>query len=128
MESKRIGAFVIDFIIIALIYDIPFFILVMFPILQGNALSGNAIMTRTFISTFIAYILLVFKDIFKDGSIGKKIMKLKIIDSETKESASLGKRILRNVTWFLSWIEIIVYFVTYKRIGDRLAKTDVVLK
>ena len=100
----------------------------MFPILQGNALAGNAIMTRTFISTFIAYILLVFKDIFKDGSIGKKIMKLKIIDSETNESASLGKRILRNVTWFLSWIEIIVYFVTYKRIGDRLAKTDVVLK
>ena len=128
MESKRIGAFVIDFIIIALIYDIPFFILVMFPILQGNALAGNAIMTRTFISTFIAYILLVFKDIFKDGSIGKKIMKLKIIDSETKEPAPLGKRILRNVTWFLSWIEIIVYFVTYKRIGDRLAKTDVVLK
>ena len=128
MESKRIGAFVIDFIIIALIYDIPFFILVMFPILQGNALAGNAIMTRTFISTFIAYILLVFKDIFKDGSIGKKIMKLKIIDSETNESTSLGKRILRNVTWFLSWIEIIVYFVTYKRIGDRLAKTDVVLK
>ena len=128
MESKRIGAFIIDFIIIALIYDIPFFILVMFPLIQGKAPNSNVIMTRAFISTFIAFILLVFKDIFKDGSIGKKIMKLKIIDSETKEPASLGKRILRNVTWFLSWIEIIVYFVTNKRIGDRLAKTDVVLK
>ena len=125
MNSKRIGAFFIDFIIIALIYDIPFIIFVMLPMLQGNNIS-NVIMPRTFLCVFFAFILLVFKDVFKNGSLGKKIMKLKIIDSETKENASFGKRILRNITWILSWIEIIVYLASNKRIGDRLAKTDVV--
>lgn len=128
MESKRIGAFIIDFIIITLIYEIPFCILVMIPIIQGKTQSVDTILLRSFISTFICYILFVFKDVFKDGSIGKKVMKLIIIDSETKEPASLGKRILRNVTWLLSWVEMIVYLVSRKRIGDMLAKTDVAQK
>ena len=125
MDSKRIGAFIIDFIIIALIYDIPFFIFVMIPILQGNN-NATVIMPRAFLCVFFAYFLLVFKDAFKNGSFGKKIMKLKIIDLETKEDASLGKRILRNITWILSWMEFIVYLTSNKRIGDILAKTDVV--
>ena len=53
-------------------------------------------------------------------------MKLKIIDSETKENASTGKRILRNITWIISWIEFLVYLAAKKRLGDMLAKTDVV--
>ena len=124
-NSKRIGAFFIDFIIIAIIYEIPFFILVVLPMIQGNN-NANVIIPRTLLCVFFAFILFVFKDIFKNGSLGKKIMKLKIIDSETKENASLGKRILRNITWILSWIEFIVYLTSNKRIGDRLAKTDVV--
>ena len=94
---------------------------------QGNN-NANVNMPRTFLCVFFAFILFVFKDAFKNGSMGKKIMKLKIIDLETKENASLGKRILRNITWLLSWIEIIVYLASNKRIGDRLAKTDVVEK
>ena len=125
-NSKRIGAFFIDFIIITIIYEIPFFILVMLPILQGKNPSADFVMKRALIATFFAYILFVFKDVFKNGSLGKKIMKLKIIDSESKEDATLGKRILRNITWILSWIEFIVYLASNKRIGDRLAKTDVV--
>ncbi|MBP5519353.1 MAG: RDD family protein [Treponema sp.] len=126
MNSKRIEAFFIDFIIITLIYEIPFFLLVMLPIIQGKAPAANFTMKRSILCTFFAYILLVFKDVFRNGSLGKKIMKLKIIDSKTNKNASVGKRILRNITWILSWIEFIVYLTTNKRIGDRLAKTDVV--
>lgn len=128
MTSKRIGAFFIDFIIIALIYNFPFFILVMLPMIQGQKLMVDVIMSKVFICVIFAFILFVFKDVFKNGSIGKKIMKLKIIDSDTKEDSSIGKRILRNTTWILSWIEIIVYLISNKRIGDRIARTEVVEK
>lgn len=126
MNSKRIGAFFIDLIICALIYDIPFLILVVLPTLQGKSTGIDFIMNRALICVFFAYLLFVFKDVFSFGSIGKKIMKLKIIDSTTNENASTSKRILRNITWILSFIEFFVYFATQKRIGDRLAKTDVV--
>ncbi|MBR5932882.1 MAG: RDD family protein [Treponema sp.] len=125
MNPKRIGAFFIDLIIIAVIYEIPFFILVMIPMFQG-AMTDSLIIQRTLLCTFFGYILFIFKDIFKNGSIGKRIMKLKIIDSETKENASTGKRILRNITWIISWIEFLVYLAAKKRLGDMLAKTDVV--
>ena len=126
MNSKRIGAFFIDLIICALIYDIPLLILVVLPTLQGKSTGMDFIMNRALICAFFAYLLFVFKDVFSFGSIGKKIMKLKIIDSTTNENASTSKRILRNITWILSFIEFFVYFATQKRIGDRLAKTAVV--
>ncbi|MBP5401605.1 MAG: RDD family protein [Treponema sp.] len=125
MNPKRIGAFFIDLIIIAVIYEIPFFILVMIPMFQG-AMTDSLIIQRTLLCTFFGYILFIFKDVFKNGSLGKRIMKLKIIDSETKENASTGKRILRNITWIISWIEFLVYIAAKKRLGDMLAKTDVV--
>ena len=125
MNPKRIGAFFIDLIIIAVIYEIPFFILVMIPMFQG-AMTDSLIIQRTLLCTFFGYILFIFKDVFKNGSLGKRIMKLKIIDSETKENASTGKRILRNITWIISWIEFLVYLAAKKRLGDMLAKTDVV--
>ncbi len=126
MNSKRLAAFFIDFIIIAVIYEIPFFILVMLPLIQGKSPAPGGTILRLLVSLLFALILLVFKDAFKGGSMGKKIMKLKIIDCATGENAGAGKRILRNVTWILSWIEIIVYLVSQKRLGDRLANTDVV--
>ena len=128
MNMKRVLSFVIDFIIIAIIYEIPFVILVLVPSIQGKFTSMQDIFLRILLTTFIAYLLMIFKDIFKDGSIGKKIMKLTIVDSGTKKPASIGKRILRNVTWLLSWIEIIVYLAAKKRLGDMLAKTDVIEK
>ena len=54
------------------------------------------------------------------------MMKLKIMNTKTKEKASLTKRILRNITWFLGFVEIIILLATGKRIGDRLAGTEVV--
>ena len=118
MSIKRICAFIIDFIIVTVIYEIPFFILVMIPLLKGQKGAVEFIMPRVF--------LCVFKDSFKFGSLGKKILKLKIVERGTNQPASLGKRILRNVTWILSWVEFIVYAAAGKRIGDMLAKTDVV--
>ena len=124
MESKRIGAFLIDFIITAMIMNIPFWILVMYPTIKGQQPSD--VILRTLISTLIAFLYLILRDLPSKGSIGKRILKLKIINSETKELATSKQRFLRNITLLLNWIEIIAYIITKKRIGDRIAKTEVV--
>jgi len=126
MDSKRIGAFFVDFIITAIIMEIPFMILVMYPTIKGQQPSD--VILRTLISTLIAFLYLVLRDLPKNGSIGKRIFKLKIIDSKTKEAATLNQRFLRNIPLLLNWIEIITFVCSGKRIGDRLAKTDVVQK
>lgn len=128
MNVKRFLAFIIDFVITAIINNIPFWILIMIPLLRGHRLPSSSIILRAMLSTLIAFIYLLLRDLPKNGSVGKMIMKLKVVDAKTKGPASMGKRLLRNVTWFLSWIEIIVYLAAKKRIGDMLAKTDVVEK
>lgn len=127
MRSKRIVAGIIDFFIIALIYEIPFAIFIMLPLITGQ-ISSDIVITRTIYCTLFALLLLILKDVLKNGSIGKKIMKLEIIDSKTQEKALLTKRILRNVTWVLNFIEVIFLIASDKRIGDRIAETEVVEK
>ena len=127
MNTKRIVAGIFDFFIIALIYEIPFVIFVMLPLITGQ-ISSDIVIKRALYCTLFALLLLIFKDIFKSGSIGKRIMKLEIVDSKTQEKALLTKRILRNVTWVLSFIEVIFLIASDKRIGDRIAGTEVVEK
>lgn len=127
MEQTRSIAFFIDFVIAACINTIPFGLLVMLPIFQRNGqIESPEMMGRALIASLIAMLYLVFRDIPSGGSIGKKVMKLKVVDAETQAPVSTGRRILRNVTWLLNWIEIFAYLITKKRIGDRIAKTDVV--
>lgn len=127
MEQKRFVAVFIDFIIAAAINIIPFSLLVMLPMIQRNGqMQPPELMARALGASLIAMLYLVFRDIPKSGSIGKKVMKLKVVDTETQGPVSTGRRILRNVTWLLNWIEIFAYLITKKRIGDRIAKTTVV--
>lgn len=100
MDSKRIGAFFVDFIITAIIMEIPFMILVMYPTIKGQQPSD--VVLRALISTLIAWLYLILRDLPKNGSIGKRIFKLKIIDSKTKEAASLKQRFLRNIPLLLN--------------------------
>lgn len=128
MNTNRFLAFLIDFLITATIHLIPFSLLVMLPMFQGEAVKGPDVMLKTLCSSLIAMLYLVFRDIPSGGSIGKRIMKLKIVDSDTKAPVSVGRRFLRNITWLLNWIEIFAYLITQKRIGDRIARTDVISK
>ena len=124
MDGKRITAFIIDDVIASMIFLIPFCLQVVYPVITGNQPSD--ILLRTLLSTFISIIYLILRDLPKKGSIGKRILKLKIIDSETKELASVKQRFLRNIPWLLGMIEILVYIISNKRIGVRIAKTDVI--
>jgi len=124
MKSKRMLAFFIDDIIAAMIMNIPFFVLVIFPLIKGDKIDN--IILRSIISTLIAFLYFLLRDLPENGSIGKRLLKLKVIDADTKEAATKAQRIIRNIPLILGWIEVIVFLASQKRIGDRMAKTDVV--
>ena len=78
----------------------------------------------------IAYVIgyggLLFKDIYKGQSVGKRIYKIAVV-SENGCSASLKQLILRNVTLVVWPIEAYRIFSQRKpRLGDVWAKTKVI--
>jgi len=89
MNSKRIFAFLIDYLITALIMNFPFWFLIMIPLITRNAPPVNSIIVRALISTLIAFLYLILRDIPSKCSIGKRILKLTVIDSSTKKNAQV---------------------------------------
>lgn len=71
---------------------------------------------------------MIFRDVPKDGGIGKRIAKLQIVCAATQDAAPLSKRLLRNVFWIFGPLELFIYAVTGKKLGDRIAGTDIALK
>jgi uncharacterized RDD family membrane protein YckC len=127
MNSKRIFAFLIDYLITALIMNFPFWFLIMIPLITRNAPPVNSIIVRALISTLIAFLYLILRDIPSKCSIGKRILKLTVIDSSTKKNAQVYQKLIRNLTWLLGPIEILCFIILGKRIGDMIAKTEVTL-
>jgi uncharacterized RDD family membrane protein YckC len=127
MNGKRIFAFMIDFIIAGTIQAVLMFALIILPIVSG---SGDAahLVGNVFLITMISMVYLVLRDSLGKESIGKKILKLKIID-RNGDAASFGKRILRNLTFLMGPVEIVIFLIRDgKRLGDAIAKTNVVSK
>ena len=122
MENKRILAGVIDFLITAVLQCILMFLVVIISLLLGSADKRSLIISSIWV-TMISMFYLILRDMFGNGSIGKRIMKLKIIGSDSG-TATLFARLLRNITWIMGHVEILLILFSQKR--DRLAHTDVV--
>ena len=74
-------------------------------------------------------VLFIFRDvIIKGRSIGKRIFGLRIVDVNSGENASTGKKILRNVFFFIAEVDFFILITTKRTIGDRIASTSVVKK
>ena len=79
--------------------------------------------TTILLYMFICGILFVFRDcVFKNASIGKKILKLKIV-SETPDRLNAMTYILRAIPLILLPIELLMLLKHNYRTGDRLSKT-----
>lgn len=109
MKIKIISAFFIDFSIVCFLYAIVSFIAPLYDIFL-----------------IVAFFLLVFKDItFRNASIGKKILKIEIQGYNDK-LPSLTTIILRNVFLILWPIEILIFLIYNKSIGDIIFKTRII--
>ena len=127
MESKRIGAFFIDFVIVGFIQFNLMMVFLIIPLMNNveNDINFN-IIGRQLAVTYCSMFFMVIKDIVGKKSIGKRILKLKIIDKNTGNEVNIAKRLVRNLTWLLGPIDIIVYLITKERFGDKIVNTQVV--
>lgn len=84
------------------------------------------------IMLFVALILLypvsfVFRDVIFNGrSIGKRIFGLHIIDKNTGKPASVYQRIIRNLFFFIFYIDGVILLATKESIGDTAVNTAVI--
>lgn len=76
---------------------------------------------------FLYPVIFVFRDlIFRGRSVGKRLFKLHILDKNTNEIASKKQKIIRNLFFFIYFVDGIVLISTKESIGDRIANTIVV--
>jgi uncharacterized RDD family membrane protein YckC len=124
MKLKRILAGFIDFIICAILQAFLLFVFIIYPMLQKT--NQNDVVLKNIYITFLSVLFLIIRDILGKHSLGKYLTKIKIIDRVTGSNVSPLRRLLRNLTWLLGPIEILFFFIKGKRIGDLIAKTDVI--
>ncbi len=111
---RRIVAFFID---INLVAALMFLLGLIFELIEVDDFSFS-----------LAIILFLSKDlIFRNGSIGKKMLKINLIsDNKRAKFVNSFYKILRNVTNFIWPIELIILLIFKKRLTDMIFKFDVV--
>lgn len=116
MILKRLIAFLIDLLLIAIIVNMFFF---------ATQTVKSQLLVQ-FLSAMMVTMLLC-KDCINGKSAGKRIMKIEIANEKEGEQVSAVSCIVRNIFVVLWIIEILVLFISKeKRIGDYVAKTKVV--
>ncbi|MDR1218365.1 MAG: RDD family protein [Treponema sp.] len=127
MNMKRIYAWIIDFVIVCIIQTILMGLFLIMPLLKNiDDINISNVMTRQLIITYCSMIYLIVRDIIGKRSIGKRVFKLKIINKSNGNEASILKRFVRNITWILGPIDIIVFLISKERFGDKIAGTDII--
>lgn len=132
MKGRTIGAFFIDYAVAAVICNIPFYALIILPVMFGhNPLAehgASGMIVRALCATYIGVLYLVVRDAFPKCSIGKRITKLTVIDTRTGVAAKPMKKILKNIFWLLGPVEAIVFLASGKTIGERISRTQITLR
>lgn len=125
MKLKRIIAMFIDWNlsgIPTLIYSLFFLSLVNhFP-----QAVGFAVIPFPFFVISLPLIFVYRDVIFRGQSIGKRILKLKIVDLETRDLPLQSKLIRRNVFFFILPVEIILIIIKNHTIGDMITNTTII--
>ena len=115
--NKRISADLIDYGIVCVLFTIAGFIVFM---IDGY----YAIWDWYYPLLFVTMIIFLCKDIVKGQSIGKRFNKLKVVD-KYGNTPNPFKLIIRNITVVIWPLEVYFTITEKKRLGDRLAGTDV---
>ncbi len=124
VRIQRIVAFVIDWNIILFPFVFVFFFLATF--VQQMSDIGPFVVLLMFLVIVSAFGVFALRDvIFKGRSLGKRIFGLYVYDQKTLVGADAKQRFLRNLFFFLYFIDGILLLATGRTIGDRVAGTVV---
>ena len=127
MQKKRIIAGAIDFSFTCTLQAVLFSVFIIRPLLGMEVyVDSYVVFGRNLIITFCSLSFLMVRDVLGKKSIGKMIMKLKIVNKNDGSESDFLKRFIRNLTWLLGPIDIIVFSMIKERIGDRIAGTTVI--
>ena len=119
---KRILAFFIDFIPLCVVFTLILNFVMEKTEKSLLELTNNGVYYAVLLSVGL---LSMLKDIFNGASIGKRIVKIKVVD-ENNQKPSIGKLILRNLTLVIWPLEFYFLLNNKIKIGDRITKTQVV--
>lgn len=121
---KRFLAFIIDMILFMVLY----MVINIIPFYDDYILTSSNLNKQYYIIYLLCCLILYAAFICKDAkggqSIGKRIMKIRVVD-KNKNVPNILKLIVRNITIFIWPVEAILVLLNKKKIGDRLTKTDV---
>lgn len=126
MKEKRDRAFSIDRNIIAAVQLTLMLSLVFIPTIRSGRIDLPVIVVKWAAIISISLTLFTLRDLITGRSIGKRVMKLKIIDAKSGKRANLMQCFLRNITSLIAPVDFIYYHKKGFRLGDRLAGTAVV--
>jgi len=116
MKKKRLLAMIIDFAIIMLISQVFIFM---------SFIEQNYLMKITF---SIMFSLFLCRDNLNGQSLGKRLMKIQVIDNDTLQTTTSPKYILRNLFLCIWPIELLFVFINgERRIGDYVANTKIII-
>ncbi len=127
VRFKRLIAFVIDWNITLFPFVLTFTFLT--TLLQNEEEINPLITPVSFFIIIFSLGIFVLRDvIFKGRSLGKRILGLCVYDEKSLKQASSMQCFLRNIFFFLYFIDCILLLVTGQTIGDRVAGTLVTSK
>jgi uncharacterized RDD family membrane protein YckC len=130
VKIKRIFAYLAD----TLIFGAAMFVLLLSAVLISLAVTDNklsgavASVVSAMLIAIVLSVLFVFRDFsFGGRSLGKRIFGLTVIDARTAEKSAVYQRIFRAI-FQLSFIDVILFIISGRTVGDRVASTLVVSK
>lgn len=116
MIFNRLIAFIIDLLIISMLISLLLF--------------ATQTVNSQFLTQFLSALmltLLLCKDCINGQSVGKRIMKIQVVDETTNKNISVVGCIVRNFFVFFWIVEFFVLLISKnKRIGDYVTKTKIV--
>jgi len=116
MIIKRLVAFILDLVMIAMIMNVLLF---------ATQTIDSPILLQLLSALIVT--LLLCKDCINGQSVGKRIMKIHVVDEKSKTEISIIRSIVRNIFTIFWIVEVAVLFISKdKRIGDYIAKTEVI--
>lgn len=119
---KRIIAFLVDFVPLCIVFNLVLnFIMTQIGISMLELVNSGIY----YLVLFLLGSLWMFKDVFNGASVGKRIVKIRVV-GENNQKPTTYKLILRNLTLVIWPLE--VYFLLNKKIrfGDKITNTKVV--
>ena len=123
LKVRRLLAALIDF------YILCFASTMLVAVVTLGSLDATLLSISVYLISF--FLFAIFKDsVFINRSIGKKILHLKVYSEESDgqvKRMKISTQVKRGITLILVPLELLLTLINDKRLGDMLAKTEVIM-